>query len=123
VRADHLFGKGGRDQGHAVPHGEQRHQAGGTAGFTGQQDDAEREQQVVPARGTARGRGEAANEECADRVDLALMTGRQACERLLRAGVLVKDTHGATIRFAPPLTVTEDDIHWAVDRFAEILVP
>ena len=29
--------------------------------------------------------------------------GREVCERLMARGVLVKDTHGSTIRFAPPL--------------------
>ncbi len=54
-------------------------------------------------------------------IDPALMTGRQACERLADAGVLAKDTHGSTIRLAPPLVVTEDEVNWAVDRFAEVL--
>jgi ornithine--oxo-acid transaminase len=54
-------------------------------------------------------------------IDPTLMTGRQACERLMRAGVLAKDTHGSTIRFAPPLVVTDEDLTWAVDRFAEVL--
>jgi ornithine--oxo-acid transaminase len=54
-------------------------------------------------------------------IDPSLMTGRQACERLAELGVLVKDTHGSTIRFAPPLVVTEDEIHWAVDRLADVL--
>ena len=38
-------------------------------------------------------------------IDPALMTGREACERLLARGVLVKDTHGSTIRLAPPLVI------------------
>ena len=42
-------------------------------------------------------------------IDPALMTGRQACERLAERGVLAKDTHGSTIRLAPPLVVTEDE--------------
>jgi ornithine--oxo-acid transaminase len=54
-------------------------------------------------------------------IDPALMTGRQACERLAEVGVLAKDTHGSTIRLAPPLVVTEDEVNWAVDRFAEVL--
>ena len=33
-------------------------------------------------------------------------TGRQLCERLLAEGVLAKDTHGHTIRLAPPLVLT-----------------
>jgi ornithine--oxo-acid transaminase len=54
-------------------------------------------------------------------IDPALMTGRQACERLVEVGVLAKDTHGSTIRLAPPLVVTADEVNWAVDRFAEVL--
>jgi ornithine--oxo-acid transaminase len=54
-------------------------------------------------------------------IDPALMTGRQACERLADKGILVKDTHGSTIRLAPPLVATESDIHLLADRLAEIL--
>ena len=54
-------------------------------------------------------------------IEPSLMTGRQACERLAALGVLAKDTHGSTIRFAPPLVVTEDEIHWTIDRLAEVL--
>jgi ornithine--oxo-acid transaminase len=50
-----------------------------------------------------------------------LMTGRQACELLLDRGVLAKDTHGSTIRFAPPLTIEADELDWMVDQFAAIL--
>jgi acetylornithine/succinyldiaminopimelate/putrescine aminotransferase len=41
--------------------------------------------------------------------------------RLARRGVLVKDTHGSTLRFAPPLVITRDEIDWAVDQFAAVL--
>jgi ornithine--oxo-acid transaminase len=54
-------------------------------------------------------------------IDPSLMTGRQACERLMRLGVLAKDTHGSTIRLAPPLVVTAEDLDWAVDRLAEVV--
>jgi ornithine--oxo-acid transaminase len=54
-------------------------------------------------------------------IDPALMTGRQACERLLERGVLAKDTHGSTIRLAPPLVVEPEDLDWAVDQIAAIL--
>ena len=37
-------------------------------------------------------------------------SGRTLCERLLARGVLAKDTHGHTIRLAPPLVVTEDEL-------------
>lgn len=41
--------------------------------------------------------------------------------RLIPAGVLTKDTHRNTIRFAPPLIINEAQIDWAVDRFAKVL--
>jgi ornithine--oxo-acid transaminase len=54
-------------------------------------------------------------------IDPALMTGREAAKRLMARGVLAKDTHGSTIRLAPPLTITEDEVHWAIDQFAAVL--
>jgi ornithine--oxo-acid transaminase len=54
-------------------------------------------------------------------IDPDLMTGRQACERLAERGVLVKDTHGSTIRLAPPLVVTSEEIDLAVGALAEVL--
>jgi ornithine--oxo-acid transaminase len=42
-------------------------------------------------------------------------------EALARRGVLVKDTHGSTVRFSPPLVVTEDEIGFAVDALARSL--
>jgi acetylornithine/succinyldiaminopimelate/putrescine aminotransferase len=35
--------------------------------------------------------------------------------------VLVKDTHGSTVRFAPPLVITAQEIDWAVSEFAAVL--
>jgi ornithine--oxo-acid transaminase len=54
-------------------------------------------------------------------IDPALMTGREASERLMARGVLAKDTHGSTIRLAPPLVVTADEVHWAVDQLSEVV--
>lgn len=41
---------------------------------------------------------------------------RPFCERLLGMGLLCKETHERTIRLAPPLVVTEDEIDWALER-------
>lgn len=54
-------------------------------------------------------------------VDPGRMTGRELCERLLRLGVLAKDTHGSTIRLAPPLVVDADDLDLALDRLTQAL--
>ena len=54
-------------------------------------------------------------------IDPALMTGREASERLMALGVLAKDTHGSTLRLAPPLVVTREEIDAAVDALTEVL--
>ena len=54
-------------------------------------------------------------------VDPVHGTGKQVSLRLAERGVLVKDTHGSTLRFAPPLVITADEIDWAIDRFTEVL--
>ncbi|MEK4433412.1 ornithine--oxo-acid transaminase [Paenibacillus sp. FSL K6-2862] len=46
---------------------------------------------------------------------------RPYCEQLMTAGLLCKETHETTIRFAPPLTITEDEINWALERIKEVL--
>jgi ornithine--oxo-acid transaminase len=48
-------------------------------------------------------------------------TARAACERLMVEGVLAKDTHETTIRLAPPLCVTKDELVWALDRIVPVL--
>jgi ornithine--oxo-acid transaminase len=54
-------------------------------------------------------------------VDLADRSGREACEGLLERGVLAKDTHGNTIRFAPPLVADEADIDRLVEALGDVL--
>lgn len=54
-------------------------------------------------------------------VDPALMTGRQLCDRLRERGILAKDTHGATMRLAPPLVIDEADLDWMAGELAAAL--
>ncbi|MGH7291691.1 MAG: aspartate aminotransferase family protein, partial [Myxococcota bacterium] len=54
-------------------------------------------------------------------IDPRIGTGKQISLRLAALGVLVKDTHGSTLRFAPPIVITEEEIDWAVDQFAAVL--
>ena len=54
-------------------------------------------------------------------VDPALGSGRRVSEALARRGVLVKDTHGATVRLSPPLVVGAGEIGLAVDALGEVL--
>ncbi|HET9310508.1 MAG TPA: ornithine--oxo-acid transaminase [Actinomycetota bacterium] len=46
---------------------------------------------------------------------------REVCERLMEMGVLAKDTHETTVRLAPPLCVTPEDLDWAADRILTAL--
>jgi ornithine--oxo-acid transaminase len=46
---------------------------------------------------------------------------RPYCYELKDRGILCKDTHEQTIRLAPPLTITKDQLEWAVGQIAETL--
>jgi ornithine--oxo-acid transaminase len=46
---------------------------------------------------------------------------RRYCEALQRKGILAKDTHGHTIRIAPPLVITSDEVDWALEQIAAAL--
>ncbi|WP_077967948.1 ornithine--oxo-acid transaminase [Ensifer adhaerens] len=46
---------------------------------------------------------------------------RKYCEALKQLGILAKDTHGDTIRIAPPLVITAEQVDWAVEQFAKVL--
>jgi ornithine--oxo-acid transaminase len=54
-------------------------------------------------------------------IDPTRGTGKEISIRLAERGVLVKDTHGSTLRFAPPLVITAQEIDWAVEQFADVL--
>ncbi|MEV8534990.1 ornithine--oxo-acid transaminase [Streptomyces sp. NPDC051211] len=56
-------------------------------------------------------------------VDPAHGTGREISERLMERGVLVKDTHGSTIRIAPPLVISKEDLDWGLDQLRAVLNP
>jgi ornithine--oxo-acid transaminase len=47
--------------------------------------------------------------------------GRKYCEALMSRGLLCKETHENTIRFAPPLVITREEIDWALDRIEPVL--
>ncbi|MBW7961012.1 ornithine--oxo-acid transaminase [Bradyrhizobium sp. BR 10261] len=46
---------------------------------------------------------------------------RRYCEALQGKGILAKDTHEHTIRIAPPLVITSEEVDWALERFATTL--
>jgi ornithine--oxo-acid transaminase len=46
---------------------------------------------------------------------------RRYCEKLMAHGLLCKETHENTIRFAPPLVITKEEIDWALERIETVL--
>jgi ornithine--oxo-acid transaminase len=64
-----------------------------------------------------RGRGLWAGVE----LDGARVSTRGVVERMADRGVLSKDTHETVIRFAPPLTISREQLDWGIDVFADVL--
>lgn len=54
-------------------------------------------------------------------IEPSLGTGREISEKLMERGVLVKDTHGSTIRIAPPLVISKEDLDWGLEQLRSVL--
>jgi ornithine--oxo-acid transaminase len=56
-------------------------------------------------------------------IELHIAAGkaRTYCEQLMAEGMLCKETHEQTIRLAPPLCITRDEIDWAFERVQRVL--
>jgi ornithine--oxo-acid transaminase len=54
-------------------------------------------------------------------VEFTELNGREVSERLMEAGVLAKDTHGSTIRLAPPLMISQEDLDWSLDQLESVI--
>jgi ornithine--oxo-acid transaminase len=46
---------------------------------------------------------------------------RRFCEQLKQHGILAKETHENTIRFAPPLVIEKETIDWALPHIRDVL--
>lgn len=46
---------------------------------------------------------------------------RPYCEKLMAEGILAKDTHEQTIRFAPALVISKEDLDWAIEKIKKVL--
>lgn len=47
---------------------------------------------------------------------------RRFCEMLMEKGLLCKETHEHTVRFAPPLIIKREEIDWALERIAPVFM-
>lgn len=50
-----------------------------------------------------------------------VVSARALCDALAREGVLTKDTHGTVLRFAPPLTITREEMDWGLERIERVI--
>ena len=48
------------------------------------------------------------------------VSAKDICKKLLKKGVLAKETHETVIRFAPPLMITKEQIEWALIQIREV---
>jgi ornithine--oxo-acid transaminase len=46
---------------------------------------------------------------------------RRFCEALQHEGLLCKETHETVIRIAPPLTISRDEVDWALEHIENVL--
>jgi ornithine--oxo-acid transaminase len=49
------------------------------------------------------------------------VSARTVCEKMMEKGILSKETHETVVRFAPPLTITREQIDGAIATFKGIL--
>ncbi|TGZ85372.1 putative L-ornithine aminotransferase Car2 [Ascodesmis nigricans] len=78
----------------------------------------QKESKISGAIKTVRGMG-LLNAVVVDETKLEGKTAWELCLLLKEKGVLAKPTHGDTIRLAPPLVVTEEEMAWALEKFRE----
>jgi ornithine--oxo-acid transaminase len=51
----------------------------------------------------------------------AARPARRSAEQLLEKGVLAKDTHESTLRLAPPLVISQEELEWGLERILPVL--
>ncbi|GAA2175821.1 ornithine--oxo-acid transaminase [Agrococcus versicolor] len=54
-------------------------------------------------------------------IDPEVATAREVCLRLMDRGILAKDTHGQTVRLAPPIVIEESEIDMLLEAFGASL--
>lgn len=48
-------------------------------------------------------------------------SARPYCEKLMKRGLLCKETHDNVIRFAPPLIIEKEDLDWAIEQIKAVM--
>ena len=55
-------------------------------------------------------------------IDPKLISGKELSEIFLKEGILCKETHETTIRFAPPLVIKKEEIEWALKIIKKVFI-
>ncbi len=55
-------------------------------------------------------------------IDPAFGSAKNFCKKLMHEGILSKDTRSQTIRFAPPITIEESDLDWAIEKVCKVFL-
>ncbi len=53
-------------------------------------------------------------------IDPNQITAHDLCTALMHKGVIARQTHKVTIRLAPPLVITKDELDWALKRIEKV---
>ena len=56
-------------------------------------------------------------------IDPHQIAAHDLCIALMHKGVIARQTHKVTIRLAPPLVITKDELDWALERIQEVFIP
>ncbi len=53
-------------------------------------------------------------------IDPDIVSGKDLSKMCLDAGILCKETHETTIRYAPPLVISKEELDWGIDKIKEV---
>ena len=53
-------------------------------------------------------------------IDPDFVSGKDLSKMCLDAGILCKETHETTIRYAPPLVITKEELDWGIDKIKKV---
>ena len=54
------------------------------------------------------------------KIDPNYVSGKELSKMCLEAGILCKETHETTIRYAPPLVITKEELDWGIDKIKAV---
>jgi len=53
-------------------------------------------------------------------IDPDYVSGKDLSKMCLDAGILCKETHETTIRYAPPLVISKEELDWGINKIKEV---